>query len=72
MQDHITNRQLEAIMDRFNKENPNADSAEMARHMFNLGFEATGRGGLGVAVFLEETARTDTISPSTTAMTARV
>lgn len=55
MQDHITNRQLEAVMDRFNKENPNADSAELARHMFNLGFEAAGRGGLDEAVFPEET-----------------
>lgn len=45
--EHITNVQLEAVMKRFNTENPNADSFDLARHMFNLGFEAGEQGGLG-------------------------
>ena len=54
MSEHISNAQLEAVMNRFNKENPNADSSDLARYMFNLGFEAGEQGGLDEINFQEE------------------
>lgn len=46
MQEHITNTQLESLMNRFNREYPNGDSFELAGFMFNTGFEAGEQGGL--------------------------
>jgi len=49
MKEHITDDDLSAVMERFNQENPNADSFELARYMFNLGYEAGERGGIPAA-----------------------
>lgn len=44
MPDHITEYDLEQAMEAFLHENPCGDSRDLARHMFNLGFEAGERG----------------------------
>ena len=43
---HISNGELEELLERFVKENPQGDSRELAEFMFNVGFEAGEQGGL--------------------------
>jgi len=54
MQDHISSNDLSAVLERFNRENPNADSFELARFMFNLGYEACDQGGIDKTLFPQD------------------
>ena len=40
MNEHITNNDLQDLMEKFLAENPYADSFELARFMYNTGYEA--------------------------------
>ena len=39
MENHITNQELQLLMENFINENPYADSFELAMYMFNAGYE---------------------------------
>lgn len=46
MPSHITNSQVQDLLERFMRENPTGDTFELAEYMFNKGFEAGEQGGL--------------------------
>lgn len=46
MPNHITNNQVQDLLERFMRENPTGDTFELVEYMFNKGFEAGEQGGL--------------------------
>lgn len=46
MPSHITNSQVQDLLERFMLENPTGDTFELAEFMFNKGFEAGEQGDL--------------------------
>ena len=43
MENHITNTELEDLMEKFLHENPYGDSLDLARFMYNHGYEQAGK-----------------------------
>ena len=46
MHDHITNSDLQDLIEEFMRENPYGDTLDLALYMYNHGFEAGEQGGL--------------------------